>query len=66
MTPAEYDALRVRLQLSHASAAALLGVEPATSRRWSDGTREMPGPATRLLWAIERDPGLVLELLALS
>ena len=49
MTPDQYrEALR-RLSLTQGKAAALLGVDARTSRKWANGEREVPPTANRFL-----------------
>lgn len=49
MTAEQYRSAINRLGLSQAGAATLVGVEPRTSRRWSDGSRTVPEPVARFL-----------------
>jgi DNA-binding transcriptional regulator YiaG len=62
MTPEALRATLARLGLTQAGAARLLGVRVTTMQRWCSGDREMPPPAIRLLWAMERHPELIEEL----
>jgi DNA-binding transcriptional regulator YiaG len=49
MTPATLRALLARQRLTHARAAALLGVGRVCVTHWATGKRHVPGPASRLL-----------------
>lgn len=55
-----------RLALTTGQAARVCGVDARTVRRWLDGTRDVPAPVLRLLWACERDPDLAPALLELD
>ena len=63
MTPTDFRATLARLSLTQGAAAALLGVNPRTMRRWLAGDREMPEPAVRLLAVIEHQPPSVMAFL---
>ena len=63
MTPTTLRATLARLSLTQGAAAALLGVNPRTMRRWLAGDREMPEPAVRLLAVIEYGPPSVMAFL---
>jgi DNA-binding transcriptional regulator YiaG len=58
MTPTDIRSTIAALGLTTAGAARVLGVDERTVRRWLDGTRVMPEPCRRLLWACQRDRGL--------
>ena len=58
----EIRASRARLRLTIRDGAFLIGVEPRTWERWEQGTRAVPAPVERLLWAFERDPTLMDHL----
>ena len=62
MTPEALRASLARIGLSQSGGARLLGVRVSTMQRWCTGDREIPPPAQRLLWAMERDPSLVEAL----
>ncbi len=62
VTSAEFRATLARLGLTQAGAARLLGVDERTGRRWARGERQVPEPVRRLLWACERDTGLMSAL----
>ncbi len=62
MDATEYRAQIGRLELSQGAAARLVGVDARTSRRWALGEVPVPGAVVRLLWACERDPGLLEAL----
>jgi DNA-binding transcriptional regulator YiaG len=62
MTPTELRAALTRLGISQAETARVLGVDDRTVRRWAAGDRDIPQPAIRLLWACERDAGLLVAL----
>ena len=64
MTPSDFRDQIDRLGLSTTGAARLLGVEDRSIRRYLDGTRAIPEPVRRLLWAIERDATLADALRA--
>lgn len=49
MTADEYREALARLDLSQVGAARLLGVDERTSRRWANGERDIPPPASRFL-----------------
>lgn len=49
MSPNEYRDALVQLGLSKVAAARLLGVDERTSRRWANGERDVPPPASRFL-----------------
>jgi DNA-binding transcriptional regulator YiaG len=66
MTPEALRATLARLGLTQSGAARLLGVRVTTMQRWCSGDREMPPPAARLLWAMERHPELIEELRGLA
>jgi len=53
MTPAQLRATLAALNLKQTHAAALLGVNPSTMRRWIQGVREVHPCAARLLWLME-------------
>ena len=55
LTPADLSALLARLGLSQSEAARLLGVHRAQVTRWLAG-RPVPGPAARLLRAMDERP----------
>ena len=59
MTGAALRATLARLGLSQSGAARLLGVRASTMQRWAQDQREIPPPAERLLWAMERDRSLI-------
>jgi hypothetical protein len=59
MTPTDFRAALARLGQTQAGAARLLGVEARSVRRYASGHRPVPEPVVRLLWACERDAGLV-------
>jgi DNA-binding transcriptional regulator YiaG len=58
VTPSDLRSTIAALGLTTAGAARVLGVDERTVRRWLDGTRVMPEPCVRLLWACLRDRGL--------
>lgn len=62
MTPETLRATLARLGLTQSGAARLLGVRITTVQRWAAGQTEVPPPVQRLLWAMERDPGLIAAL----
>jgi DNA-binding transcriptional regulator YiaG len=49
LNPAHLRALLARQRLTHARAAALLGVGRVCVTHWCTGKRTVPGPASRLL-----------------
>ena len=51
--PDDIRAIRVRLGLTVAALARLVGVTERTAQRWVVGKREVPPPVTRLLALIE-------------
>jgi DNA-binding transcriptional regulator YiaG len=53
---------RAALGLAQRELAAVLGVHITALQRWEAGERAVPGPAARLLFAIERDAGLLAAL----
>jgi len=63
VTPREVRAQLERLGLSQSEAARLLGVHTPTMQRWCSDLRtqyrQIPAPAERLLYAMERLPELV-------
>ncbi len=63
MTHTEYRAALARLGLTQTGAASLIGVDARTTRRWASGATDIPLTVERLLWACERDPTLLGELL---
>lgn len=63
MTQPEYRAVLDRLGLTLGRAALICGQEDRTHRRYADGTREIPEPVARLLYACARHPKLLAELL---
>lgn len=62
MTPREVRATLDRLGLNKSEAARLCGVDTTTMQRWCTDSgpqfRQIPKPAARLLYAIERLPEL--------
>lgn len=67
MTPTAFLATLSRLGLSQSGAATLLGVSRGAVTRWAQGTRAIPGPAVRLLRAMDERPAdLRAWLLALD
>jgi putative transcriptional regulator len=60
------DVARVRmgLQLSQRGLAAVLGVSPRTVEAWEIGRNAPSGSARNLLYLIERNSGLVNQLVA--
>jgi hypothetical protein len=62
VTPEALRASLARLGLTQSGAARMLGVRVTTMQRWCAGDREVPPPAERLFWAMERDPGLLAAL----
>lgn len=60
------DVARVRtgLQLSQRGLAAVLGVSPRTVEAWEGGRNAPSGSARHLLYLIERNNGLVNQLVA--
>jgi predicted transcriptional regulator len=51
----DFRFIRDTLGLSNSKLATLLGVEPRTVRRYSDGSRPVPGPVARLMWLLNDD-----------
>lgn len=49
MTSDEYRTALEQLGLTQGGAARLLGVDERTSRRWANGERDIPPPASRFL-----------------
>ena len=54
--PSDVTRLRAQLGLSSSQFAALLGVSPATLRRWESGVRAPQGPARVLLRIAQTHP----------
>lgn len=57
MTPNRIRSWRLRLGLTQADAAALIGVSPAGWRKWEAADRGIPPPVERLLRLVESLPG---------
>lgn len=49
MTPEQYRAALVKLELTQVGAAELLGVDGRTSRRYAAGDADIPRPTAKLL-----------------
>jgi DNA-binding transcriptional regulator YiaG len=49
MTKNQYRAMLERLELTQAAAAAVLGVDARTSRKWANGERPVDETAARFL-----------------
>jgi len=49
MTPAEFEAIRVSLGLSHTRIAKLLGTQQRTTRKWSAGEQDVQRSAAMFL-----------------
>ncbi|WP_336492407.1 hypothetical protein [Methylobacterium nigriterrae] len=67
MTADEYRAALKRLGLTHVAAAAFLGVEEITSRRWATAKTRVPGSVStllRLIIALKLTPDKVREWLS--
>lgn len=67
MSPEEYRELIGLLGLTQGGAAALLGVDARTSRKWANAEREIPPTAARFLRFILRAkvrPEEVMQVLA--
>lgn len=62
MTPPDLRAQLAHLGLTQAGAAALVGVDDRTMRRWIAGDRAVPEPVARLLWACQQFPALLEAL----
>jgi DNA-binding transcriptional regulator YiaG len=62
MTGDQLRRLRFRWDLSQAAAAALIGVDGRTWRRWELGERNIPEPVARLVRLIDRLPAAWIEL----
>jgi DNA-binding transcriptional regulator YiaG len=59
-------AWRTRLYLTQGQVASLIGVDERTWRRWELAERAMPIPVARLLVLIERLPGALAAIKAIS
>lgn len=66
MTAEGVRGARAGLGLAQRELAAVLGVHITAVQRWEVGDRAVPGPAARLLLALERDPALVAVLRAVA
>lgn len=69
MKPTDFASTIKILGLSQVEAAAFLGVDGRTVRRWIAGDREVPEPVSRfLLFLVAADikPAFVLEKLGIS
>lgn len=62
MTPEHYLAAIARLDLTHTTAARLLGYQERTSERWAKGTMRVPPAVERILWLMENYPGVQVML----
>lgn len=60
--PASPREIRMRLNLSQAAFAGLMGVSLRTVQDWEQGRREPSGPAKSLLRIAEQHPEVFLEL----
>lgn len=66
MTASGVRDCRARLGLAQRELAAALGVHITAVQRWEAGDRAVPGPVSRLLLALERDPALLAVLRAVG
>jgi DNA-binding transcriptional regulator YiaG len=60
----DVKALRARLGIGQEEFAARYGLDVATVRNWEQGRTKPEGPAAALLQLIDRDPDMIVELLA--
>lgn len=65
MTSVGVREARARLGLAQRELAGALGVHITAVQRWEAGERAVPGPVSRLLLALERDPALLAVLRAI-
>lgn len=61
-TPSSPKVIRLRLKLSQAAFAALMGVSLRTVQDWEQGRRKPSGPAIALLRIAEQKPDVFLHL----
>ena len=61
--PASPREIRMRLSLSQAAFAGLMGVSLRTVQDWEQGRREPSGPAKSLLRIAEQHPEVFLEII---
>ncbi len=61
--PASPREIRIRLKLSQADFAGLMGVSIRTVQDWEQGRRKPSGPAEALLRIAEQRPDVFLDLL---
>ena len=59
LTPQGFRDTRLDLGLSQTAFAALCGVDARTVRRWEHGQVPIPGPAARLMQALQLAPSLI-------
>lgn len=64
VSPRRVVALRHRLKMSQAVFAATLNVSPKLVQSWEQGTRQPSRGDLRLIQIVERDPQIILGLLA--
>ena len=60
--PSSPREIRMKLQLSQAAFAGLMGVSLRTVQDWEQGRREPSGPAKSLLRIAEQHPEVFMEL----
>jgi putative transcriptional regulator len=60
--PSSPREIRMKLQLSQAAFAGLMGVSLRTVQDWEQGRRELSGPAKSLLRIAEQHPEEFMEL----
>ena len=65
ITPEELIALRLKIEMSQAVFARLLGVSPKTIQSWEQGTRKPSPSSRRLLQLIHEDPTLVFKVVGM-
>jgi putative transcriptional regulator len=61
--PADVSRVRSSLHLSQRALASVLGVSPRTVEAWEAGRNVPNGPASRMLYLIEKDNSLVSHLI---
>jgi putative transcriptional regulator len=61
--PTDVQAIRVKIGVSQADFALMIGVSVATLRNWEQGRRTPDGPALALLRVAARNPKAVIEAL---
>ena len=66
--PADLDVARIRKRtgLSQPNFADRIGVSVSTLRNWEQGRRVPEGPARVLLGMLDRNPGIVAEVLGVA